>query len=164
MALAVGNSIDYAIVEKEDEYLIVARDRAEENELSLERAQFKKGSDLNGLLYEPLYRIGKTKTHNGKKHQVIEGGFVTTEDGTGIVHIAPMYGEDDFTIGKVENLPTIQLLESNGVYNTDAPEFLQGEYYKKGGNHMKTISKTPKPQYYAVEITTIRTVNSDCYD
>jgi len=133
VALAVGTDIDYAIVDAGDEYLIVARERAEALGLSLEGAEYKKGSELVGLLYEPLYTIEKAKQHTGKRYQVVAADFVTTSDGTGVVHTAVMYGEDDFELGKKENLPMVQLLNTDGTFNADAPEFIQGMYFKKGG-------------------------------
>lgn len=133
VALAVGRDIDYAIVEKEEEYLILARDRVEENELSLNDAEVKKGSELLGLVYEPLYKITKAEEHSGKRWQVVPADFVTTEDGTGVVHTAVMYGEDDFELGKKENLPMVQLLNPDGTFNGGAPSFIQGAFYKKGG-------------------------------
>lgn len=136
VGLSVGEDIDYALVEREDEVLIMAKERAEANNIVLDGAQIKKGSDLVGLLYEPLYKIPKVEAHTGKQYQVVAADFVTTEDGTGIVHTAVMYGEDDFELGKKEQLPMVQLLNTDGTFNTDAPEFIQGMYYKKGGKYV----------------------------
>lgn len=142
MALAVGLGVNYAIIDRGDEYLVVAQERAEALGLSLEGAEIRPGRELVGLLYAPLYEVPKAKAHNGKKWQVVGADFVTTEDGTGVVHIAPMYGEDDFMLGKKENLPTVQLLTPDGSYNTDAPEFIRGDYYRKGGKKIIEDLKT----------------------
>ena len=92
------------------------------------------GSDLVGLSYEPLYEIPKAQAANtGKAWTILPADFVTTEDGTGVVHIAPMYGEDDYELGRANDLPMVQLLDATGTYSTDAPPLVQGMFYKKGG-------------------------------
>jgi isoleucyl-tRNA synthetase len=132
-ALAVGPDIDYAYIKQDDETLICAKERAEALGLSLAGADIVKGKVLAGQRYEPPYALEKAQAHQGKKWQIATADFVTTEDGTGVVHIAPMYGEDDFALGQKEGLPMVQMLTPSGIYNDDAPEFLRGEYYKKGG-------------------------------
>ena len=127
VALAVGNDIEYGVYEINNENLILAKTRS-----TFETAHKSvQGEDLVGVEYEPLYEIEKVKKYEGKKWQVFAGDFVTTSEGTGIVHIAPMYGEDDFNLGKKENLPMVQLLNPNATYNDDASEFLRGEYIRK---------------------------------
>ena len=93
--------------------------------------------DLIGIEYEPLYEIEKVKKYDGKKWCVLPADFVTTEDGTGIVHTAVIYGEDDFNLGQKEKLPMVQLLNANATYNDDAPEFLRGEYIKRAEPKIK---------------------------
>ena len=95
------------------------------------------GEKLVGLEYEPLYEIPAVKNFNKKSHYVVSADFVTTEDGTGIVHIAPMHGEDDYNIGIKYDLPTIPLLDQSGHFNKEAPEFIQGFYLKKGEKYIK---------------------------
>ncbi|HEX8993955.1 MAG TPA: class I tRNA ligase family protein, partial [Candidatus Paceibacterota bacterium] len=142
MALAVGNDIEYVVIEKKDmgvESLvrfIVARERADDifGE-SLASIHTVRGADLVGLEYEPLYAIAGAEQSDAA-YQVYAGDFVTTGDGTGIVHIAPMYGEDDFALGQVNGLPMIQLLDAGGVYNTAAPELVRSMFYKKGEKYI----------------------------
>ncbi|MFA6969647.1 MAG: class I tRNA ligase family protein, partial [Candidatus Paceibacterota bacterium] len=139
VALAVGSAIEYVTIEKKDGgtgplvRFILAKDRLETvfgtDELKIVKEQ--KGSELVGLEYEPLYEIEKVKKYIGKKWQVLPADFVTTEEGTGIVHTAVIYGEDDYNLGKAEGLPMVQLLNPNATYNDDAPEFLRGQYIKK---------------------------------
>jgi isoleucyl-tRNA synthetase len=95
-----------------------------------------KGSDLVGITYEPLYTVAAVEAHTGKKHEVMVADFVTTTDGTGIVHTAVMYGEDDYNLGKKEGLPMVQLLTQNGHYNDKAPELVRDMFYKKGGRYV----------------------------
>jgi isoleucyl-tRNA synthetase len=99
-----------------------------------------KGSDLVGLKYEPLYPFlsdllpadQKSKLENA--FQVYAADFVTTTDGTGIVHIAPMYGADDFELGTKHNLPKFHVVNEEGKYiagcDTDAIK-LSGRYVKE---------------------------------
>ncbi|MFA5942734.1 MAG: isoleucine--tRNA ligase [Candidatus Paceibacterota bacterium] len=128
VALAVGSGISYALFEKNGMYFIAGKESLDENE---EFVQEIKGSELVGIEYEPLYEIEQVKACAGKKWQVLAADFVTIEEGTGIVHIAPMYGENDFNLGQKEGLPMFQLLNPNATYKDDAPEFIRGEYIKK---------------------------------
>ncbi len=140
VALAVGDDIDYVIVEvKKSEALstkenyILAKDRVEsifggqEYEIKKEI----KGKDLAGLEYEPLYHLDAVKNTGKKAWYVLSADFVNTEEGTGIVHTAVIYGEDDYQLGLKADLPMVPLLLSNGHYNDNAPEFVKGVYIKK---------------------------------
>ena len=127
VALAVGNDITYAVFEKEGSTLIAAKARAEE-ETPLKELQ---GRMLVGIEYEPLFDVPKIANAPEKKYEVVAADFVTTDEGTGIVHTAVMYGEDDFALGQKEDLPMVQLLNANATYNDNAPEFLRGEYIRK---------------------------------
>jgi len=69
------------------------------------------GNELKGLEYEPLYNFTKL---NKKAHYVVADGYVTLTDGTGIVHIAPAFGEDDARVGRDNNLPFLQLVDEQG--------------------------------------------------
>ena len=63
----------------------------------------EKGKNLVGLEYEPLFDVEKLQNENS--HKIYGASFVTTTDGTGVVHIAPMYGEDDYKLGIAMELP-----------------------------------------------------------
>ncbi|MBT3355925.1 isoleucine--tRNA ligase [bacterium] len=137
VALAVGKDIKYVKIAITDietgdvEYYIAAKD-IYEKENSLIKASLVdrfsksedtvppivpevveeiKGSDLVGKKYKPLF-----EDHGENAHRIIAGDFVTTEDGTGIVHIAPAFGEDDYVIAKKENLPIVNTVDENGNY------------------------------------------------
>ncbi len=130
VGLAIGLEISYGLYEKEGGYLIAATQLAEVNGLS-NPTKTMMGSELVGTRYESLYEISKVAAHDGKKWEVMAADFVTTSDGTGIVHTAVIYGEDDYVLGQKEGLPMVQLLNPNGTYNDDAPEFIRGHYIKK---------------------------------
>lgn len=136
VALAVHPDITYVVVEKQDTKarFILAKERLTsvfENESPYTVIEEKQGSSLVGMEYEPPYHLEKVHLHAGKKWQVLPAHFVTTGEGTGVVHTAVMYGEDDYTLGLAEGLPMIPLLHANGTYNMDAPAFLRGQYIKK---------------------------------
>ncbi len=144
VALAVGNDITYAEVETKDKvtgelvYFIMAKDlvpkifTGQEYKITEE----KKGSELVGLEYEPLFHYlkGHVKTSDKDKlvnaFKVYAGDFVTTADGTGIVHIAPMYGQDDFELGTKNDLPKHHLVHDDGTFKKETG-FLAGRFVKE---------------------------------
>jgi isoleucyl-tRNA synthetase len=121
-ALAVASEADYTVVKTSGEYLILARALLEQTELG----EYKvigtvKGSVLVGLHYEPLYGcIDICYAEEDKRaYRVIDGDFVSLEEGTGIVHVAPAYGEIDFQVGAKEGLPLVHTVELNGTVTTN---------------------------------------------
>jgi isoleucyl-tRNA synthetase len=130
VALAVGKEIMYGLYEKDGENLVVAKDLAEKNGLT-NLVQELTGTALLEAAYEPLYELPRVAAHAGKKWLVLPADFVNTEDGTGIVHTAVIYGEDDYQLGLAEGLPMVPILNPNATYNNDAPEFIRGQYIRK---------------------------------
>lgn len=132
LGLAVGPEIAYNVVAHGGKNYIVAKDRVETvfAGLDYEVVQELVGSELAGCSYEPLFDVpdmleGKTA------YIVMAADFVTTAEGTGIVHTAVMYGEDDFELGKKHDLPQVAMLDAAGHYNDVAPKLIQGQFYKK---------------------------------
>jgi len=89
---------------------------------------------LAGLEYKPLYEVEKVADSGKKSWYVSEADFVTTEEGTGIVHTAAIYGEDDYELGIRLDLPMVPLLDEKGHFNDDAPELVKGQYFKKANS------------------------------
>ena len=121
-ALAVAPEADYAVVEVDDGYLILADALLEQAGLGgYKVVGVVKGSNLVGLHYEPLYSNIEIRyvKEDKRAYRVIEGDFVSMEDGTGIVHIAPAYGEIDFEVGEKEGLPLVHTVELNGMVTTN---------------------------------------------
>lgn len=89
------------------------------------------GSDLAGIRYEQLLPFAKVD--NGDAFKVITGDFVTTEDGTGIVHIAPSFGADDFRVAKQNGIGSLTLVDKRGRFLPEVKDdlFLYGEEYVK---------------------------------
>jgi len=82
-----------------------------------------KGTDLEGLEYEPLYEAAETaaaKQHK-KAHFIVVDDYVTMSDGTGIVHIAPAFGEDDGRVGRKYDLPFVQFVTAEGNMSDETP-------------------------------------------
>jgi len=117
VALAVRDSYDYITVEYNGERLILAEKLAEK----VLGGDFKvvnrmKGSDLLGKNYKPLFDFVKP---DKKAYYVVPGDFVTLEEGTGIVHIAPAFGQDDYELSKVYDLPVVQLVDLDGKFTQE---------------------------------------------
>lgn len=127
-ALAVGPKIEYSAVTTEDEIYIVASDFVSKLQKPYEVLKSFQGKELVGMEYEPPF--DSLKGAKEKKHYVVSASFVTTEEGTGIVHIAPMYGEDDYNLGVAEKLPLEHTVNPDGTFNAKVPEF-KGMFVKK---------------------------------
>jgi isoleucyl-tRNA synthetase len=94
VALAVGGDIAYSVVEVEGAVYVVASERRSAlfGAESVQVLKELRGADIVGVAYEPLYEIAKATAHAGKKWEVLAADFVTTTDGTGVVHTAVIYG------------------------------------------------------------------------
>ncbi|MEK7515929.1 MAG: class I tRNA ligase family protein [Patescibacteria group bacterium] len=137
VALAVGHDIQYVLAQTDKGNVWLAEERLSSVLPNAQILQKVNSEKLIGIKYEPLYEIEKVKKYEGKKWQVLPADFVTTEEGTGIVHTAVIYGEDDYNLGIKENLPMVPLLNPNATYNDDTPEFLRGQYIKKAETLIK---------------------------
>ncbi|MDH4366853.1 MAG: isoleucine--tRNA ligase [Dehalococcoidia bacterium] len=122
-ALAVAPDADYAVVDVDNGYLILANTLVDKIGLGQYKVvETVKGSDLTGLHYEPLYKIPIAYSKGDKPaYRIIGGDFVSMEEGTGIVHIAPAYGEIDFEVGEKEGLPLVNTVDLDGLVKTSVP-------------------------------------------
>ncbi|KKP59587.1 MAG: Isoleucine-tRNA ligase [Candidatus Magasanikbacteria bacterium GW2011_GWC2_34_16] len=120
--LAVGSDIDYVLVKVGEENLVLAKDRLETvlRDTSYVLDKTFKGSDLIGLEYEPLFPYF---VNTSNAFRVVGADFVTTEDGTGVVHIAPAFGEDDYNVGKREGIPLVQHVKMDGRFVEEVEDF-----------------------------------------
>lgn len=154
-ALAVGEKIDYVVVKSFNQYthkpmtVILAKNllnkyyspenaslslgdyKAGDKQIPFEVINEVKGKDLAGLRYEQLLPF--TQPTDGDAFKVIIGDFVTTEDGTGIVHIAPSFGADDFRVAKQNGVGSLTLVDKRGKFMPEVKDgqFLYGEEYVK---------------------------------
>ena len=127
VVLAVNPELDYVSVKYENDVLIMAKSLVEKTMTDEKHQPLKyeiidefKGEKLVGVKYEPLF-----DNHGEKAHQVYAADYVSSEDGTGIVHTAPAYGEEDFGLAKQYGLPVVHKLDEYGVF-TDGE--WQGKY------------------------------------
>lgn len=119
VALAVKPDETYVEVKCNDETYIMAEALVEEviEEGKAIIVQKRTGKSLIGMEYEPLFDFAKT---DKKAHYVVGADFVTLKDGTGIVHMAPAFGEDDARVGKDNDLPFVQLVNEQGNFTEEA--------------------------------------------
>ncbi|MEK7139115.1 MAG: isoleucine--tRNA ligase, partial [Patescibacteria group bacterium] len=125
VALAVGADVEYVQVKVGDNHLILAAAAMAGVLAGQQYKEEKKltGQDLVGLAYEPLFPYFDTAKNREKGFKVYAADFVTTQDGTGIVHIAPGFGEDDMNLGKQLGLPMIQHVGLDGLFTADVTDF-----------------------------------------
>ncbi len=129
VALAVGSAITYLYAKKDGQTFIVAKDLAEKvlgPEFSTEKEV--QGSELVGLEYEPLFEVKELQSETSYK--VYAADFVSTTDGTGVVHTAVMYGEDDYNLGTKLNLPKFHTVDEQGKFVPSTGSGLSGKYVK----------------------------------
>lgn len=143
VALAVGKDISYVKVKIGEEVLVVAEERLSVLGEECEIIETIKGSDLVGLEYEPLYPFlgdnlpEEEKSKLGNAFKVYDADFVTTTDGTGVVHTAVMYGQDDFALGTKVNLPKFHLVKEDGTFKDFCGAF--------SGRFVKEVNESGKP-------------------
>jgi len=121
VALAVGPDIDYVKIKTEKHgvmYLAKARLSVIKEEYTI--LQELKGSDLLNRDYEPLFNYIPV---NKRAWYIIAGDFVSTEDGSGVVHIAPAFGADDYEVSKKYDLPFIQPVTKSGRFTEEVTDF-----------------------------------------
>ncbi len=134
VALAIGEDIDYVLVknhrvnkqtkEENNDKLILAKDRLSVLDGEVEILKEFKGTELIGTGYEQIFSyipIDKAEFPNGLT--IIPGDFVSTSDGSGVVHLAPAFGEDDYRMSRQWNLPFLQPVTPNGHLTEELGEF-----------------------------------------
>ena len=136
--LAVGEYIKYSLVVFEDQKFFVASNLVEKvfegKEYKVENTA--QGKDLVDATYEPVFPIYK---NHANAFRVVHGDFVTTEDGTGIVHIAPGFGQDDLELGQQEKVEPIQHVNMNGHFVPEVENFLVDAGYDVKGWAVRNI-------------------------
>ncbi|MEI7682953.1 MAG: isoleucine--tRNA ligase [Candidatus Saccharibacteria bacterium] len=159
-AIAVKPDADYVYVQVKDdegqeETLVLARNRLETlSVLDYHIVKELKGQELVGLEYEPLFDLNNLDQydHASNLYKVWGAEFVSIDDGSGVLHVAPAFGEDDLQLGKEQNLPVLLTIDENGhvVSNAGLPEEFAGKFFKAAD---KTIiaELTKQNKVYAAE-------------
>ena len=122
VACAINKNLNYVTVEYDYEKLILIEDLVEK---VFDKKEYNilnkfKGEKLIGMKYIPVYDYADG---NQNAFKIIHGDFVSTEEGTGIVHIAPAFGEDDMAVGKENDLPVVQMVDEEGNFKENVEKF-----------------------------------------
>lgn len=128
LALAVGPDITYAVLEKDGERFLLGESRLAAYAKELEgfsQTGTLQGAELVGKRYTPLFDY-LVEQAGPNAFQVLGADFVTTEDGTGVVHMAPAFGEDDQNACNAAGIPTIVTVDDHTRFTALVPDF-QGE-------------------------------------
>ncbi|HSW90975.1 MAG TPA: isoleucine--tRNA ligase [Candidatus Saccharimonadales bacterium] len=159
-AVAINKDFTYVEVAVAGEKLVVAKDLVakvfvNEKHQPLEYTALRelKGKDLVGLSYEPLLGVNRGKN----AHKVWDAEYVSDEDGTGIVHLAPAYGEEDFELAREKKIPVVHVLDENGLYT-------EGDWLGRNvWEENKAIAKTLKERGIVWKIEYIRHSYPHCH-
>ncbi len=122
--VAVDEDATYVEVEHEGDRLILAAELLERVLADATEVQLLPGRALLGARYEPLY------PNVEGAHRVVAADFVSLEDGTGVVHMAPAFGAEDLEIGRREGWPTFKPVDGEGRFTDEAPAFVRGLFFK----------------------------------
>lgn len=127
LMIAVGEDIDYAVMQEGNEQYILAsalKGKYKQQLANATEVGVIKGKELVGLSYEPMFPYFKDLKAKGA-FKVLSGSFVSTEDGTGIVHIAPGFGQDDFDACRAydPNFPIVCPVDEAGCFTEQVPDY-----------------------------------------
>ncbi len=159
-AIAVKPDAQYVYVQVADdegnsETLVLARNRLEA--LNVETYHIVKelsGHELVGRSYEPLFKLSNLEDYDNRSnlYKVWPADFVSIEDGSGVLHVAPAFGEDDLALGKEHNIPVLLSIDDNGKVKTDMglPEDIAGVFFKTADKHI-IAHLTHQNSVYAAE-------------
>ena len=162
-AIAVNPNAYYVYLtladdEGKDETLVLARDRL--GVLDVDTFSIVKevrGKDLIGLEYEPLFKLSNLDEYADKDnlYKVWGAEFVSIEEGSGVLHVAPAFGEDDLLLGRQQKLPILLTIDENGHVRTDMglPESFAGLFFKKADEHIIAYLTQQSAVYSAQTIT-----------
>ena len=162
LALTIGEEVDYVLIERksDEKRFILAK--------GLIRSVFKEGEyaivkgvpakELEGKHYIPLFPHFEERRKQGA-FKIIIGNFVTLQEGTGIVHTAPAFGEDDFNVCQEAKIDIVCPVDNNGRFTKEVPEF-EGQFVKDAD---KSICKLIKEKNRLIKQSTIKHRYPYCY-
>jgi isoleucyl-tRNA synthetase len=134
-ALAVGGDIEYVKIRHEDphqgmEYLILARELLDTViDEDYEVVETYTGRELVGRTYQPLYSYFSDEVGKDQAWRVVPADVVSTEEGTGIVHMAPAYGAEDYDVAQEQSLPLFNPIDTDGCFTNEA-DLVEGQWFK----------------------------------
>jgi len=135
VALAINTNIKYYLFKVEDENIICHLDLTTVEFLKdkkVEKIQEIEADKLIGLKYEPLFEDKEAYNQNKKIYEIFEASFVSSNDGTGVVHIAPAFGIDDMELGTLRDLAVILNVDEDGklMNKENILETIRGMFFK----------------------------------
>jgi len=151
MALAVNKKLDYVkikvVVDDTEEFYILAEkclDEAIDEEYEI--VDRYKGSDLEGWIYKPIFDYASKEFDKKEAWRVVLADYVTTDDGTGVVHTAPAFGADDYTTAQKENIPMFNPITAEGRFEDSIEEFA-GQWFKVADKDISRAIKEKGKMY-----------------
>ncbi len=155
-ALAVKEDADYVKLKLSDdsgnsEVVILAEKRTESlNADTFEVLEKLKGKDLVGKSYQPVFALHNLPK-NDNLYTIWSADFVSIDDGTGVLHVAPAFGEDDLALGQANDIPVLQTVDNEGKIKTDIGlEGFEGKFFK-GADKQIIEHLSSKGAVYAAE-------------
>lgn len=142
-AVAVGSEIVYQVIESLGEKYVVAKELVANLFEEFTVLKELSGTELVGHNYQPPFSLKQFQEHKSEKlHSVLAADFVTTSDGSGIVHLAPAFGADDMRTCRINSLPVINPVLPNGVFD-ESFELIKGQFFKDADRIIiKNLSST----------------------
>jgi isoleucyl-tRNA synthetase len=151
MVLAVNPKLEYVKIRVTEgdstEHYILAKgclDDAINHDYEI--VETYKGSDLIGWIYKPVFDYALKEHPKKSAWRVLEADFVTTEEGTGVVHMAPAFGADDFTICQENDIPMFNPINREGRFTDQVPEF-KGQWFKDADKEIARAIKEKNLMY-----------------
>lgn len=139
LAVAVGADIDYAIIEHDDAHYIIGVAALPKYEAQLKDAKqvgSVKGRDLVGCTYQPLFPYFKTHANS---FRVLAGDFVNTDEGTGIVHMAPGFGEDDQRLCEASGISIVCPVDEKGRFTAEISDYAGQQVFDANKNIIRDL-------------------------
>ncbi|MCB1749126.1 MAG: isoleucine--tRNA ligase [Gammaproteobacteria bacterium] len=128
VALVVNENLDYVVVEQGEERLVLAEARLAALDGEYKVIARHRGSELVGRRYEPLFRVPGVD-YSERCWQILAADYVTVEDGSGLVHIAPAFGAEDNEVGRRADLPLVNPVRPDGRFEDGVP-LVAGAWFK----------------------------------
>lgn len=152
MALAVNPNLEYVKIrvteDDQTEYYILAKDCLDDAiKHDYEIVDTYKGSELIGWIYNPIFDYALDEIEKEEAWRVLEADFVTTEEGTGVVHIAPAFGADDYEICKKFEIPLFNPINESGRFSEEVPDF-EGQWFKDADKEINRAIKEKNKMYW----------------
>ena len=158
VALCVNPEVEYSEIDVEGVHYILASNLVSKLFVEYKLVKSCLGKELENVEYEPVFDID-AKVLDKKAYYVTCADFVTTTDGTGIVHIAPAFGEDDYSVGKAYDLPVLKLVNEKGLFTDDVPYFAGRNNFEANDDIIKLL----KEQNKVVKVETIEHEYFHCW-